>query len=311
MNNCDIMYYQIMNTLEESGENCIRDSETQFTAVLTSDEWMETKNSFDMGIDIDPLNDEILSSEAKVNYDSITGTFSIPDRHDFEKSPITFAFALDEKGIVFIDDDENVDEIISTIKNSKKWRLPSLERFLYDFLNQITKDDLKLLKSYELELDNMELAILNEDSSLTSDRVYEIRSNIRDLRNHYEELIDIAQVFEANENKFFKEENIRYFSIYLNRLDRLYETASSIRDYTMQIRDLYKMHLDIKQNNIMTILTVVTTIFMPLTLIVGWYGMNFKYMPELEFAWAYPMVFLVSLIILIGGILYFKKKKWL
>ncbi len=305
------MYYQINNVLEESCENCIKNNETQFIAVLTPDEWMKTKNSFDMGIDIEPLNEEILSSEAKVNYDSITGTFSIPDRHDFEKSPTTFAFALDEKGIVFIDDSENMNEIISNIQNSKKWRLPSLERFLYDFLNQITKDDLKLLKSYELELDNMELAILNEDSSLTSDRVYEIRSNIRDLRNHYEELIDIAQVFEANENKFFKEENLRYFNIYLNHLDRLYETASSIRDYTMQIRDLYKMHLDIKQNNIMTILTVVTTIFMPLTLIVGWYGMNFKYMPELEFGWAYPMVFVVSLIILVGGILYFKRKKWL
>ena len=305
------MYYQINNVLEESCENCIKNNETQFIAVLTPDEWMKTKNSFDMGIDIEPLNEEILSSEAKVNYDSITGTFSIPNRHDFEKSPTTFAFALDEKGIVFIDDSENMNEIISNIQNSKKWRLPSLERFLYDFLNQITKDDLKLLKSYELELDNMELAILNEDSSLTSDRVYEIRSNIRDLRNHYEELIDIAQVFEANENKFFKEENLRYFNIYLNHLDRLYETASSIRDYTMQIRDLYKMHLDIKQNNIMTILTVVTTIFMPLTLIVGWYGMNFKYMPELEFGWAYPMVFVVSLIILVGGILYFKRKKWL
>ncbi|WP_297983212.1 CorA family divalent cation transporter [uncultured Methanobrevibacter sp.] len=305
------MYYQINNVLEESCENCIKNNETQFIAVLTPDEWMKTKNSFDMGIDIEPLNEEILSSEAKVNYDSITGTFSIPDRHDFEKSPTTFAFALDEKGIVFIDDCENVNEIISNIKNAKKWRLPSLERFLYDFLNQITKDDLMLLKSYELELDQMELAILNEDPSLTSDRVYEIRSNIRDLRNHYEELIDIGQVFEANENKFFKEENIRYFSIYLNRLDRLYETASSIRDYTMQIRDLYKMHLDIKQNNIMTILTVVTSIFMPLTLIVGWYGMNFKYMPELEFGWAYPMVFVLSLIILVGGILYFKRKKWL
>lgn len=305
------MYYQIKNVLEESDENCIRDSKTQFAVALTSDEWMKTKNRFDMGIDIEPFNDEILSSEAKVNYDSITGTFSIPDRHDFEKSPITFAFALDEKGIVFIDDCENVNEIISNIKNAKKWRLPSLERFLYDFLNQITKDDLMLLKSYELELDHMELAILNEDPSLTSGRLYEIRSNVRDLRNHYEELIDIAQVFEANENKFFKEENLRYFSIYLNRLDRLYETSSSIRDYTMQIRDLYKMHLDIKQNNIMTILTVVTTIFMPLTLIVGWYGMNFKYMPELEFAWAYPTVFLVSLIILVVGILYFKRKKWL
>ena len=61
----------------------------------------------------------------------------------------------------------------------------------------------------------------------------------------------------------------------------------------------------------MTVLTVVTTIFMPLTLIVGWYGMNFRYMPELESAWGYPVVILVSALILIGSLLYFKKKKWL
>lgn len=304
------MYYIIKDNLEKTEKASIANSNKQFVAVLSYGQWEDEKDSFDMGIDMEPLAGEILSSEARVNYDSITGTFSIPDRSDFEKEYIKFAFALDEKGIVFIDDYGHVEVIINKI-SSKKQRRPSLERFLYDFLNYIIKDDLKLLKSYELELDNMEIAILNEDSALTSERVYEIRSDIRDLRNHYEELIDIAQVFEANENKFFLQDNLRYFNIYLNRLDRLYETASSIRDYTMQIRDLYKMHLDIKQNNIITILTIVTTIFMPLTLIVGWYGMNFKYMPELEYAWAYPTVFLVSLMILVVGILYFKRKKWL
>lgn len=304
------MYYIIKDNLEKTEKASIANSNKQFVAVLSYGQWEDEKDSFDMGIDMEPLAGEILSSEARVNYDSITGTFSIPDRSDFEKEYIKFAFALDEKGIVFIDDYGHVEGIITKI-SSKKQRRPSLERFLYDFLNYIIKDDLKLLKSYELELDNMEIAILNEDSALTSERVYEIRSDIRDLRNHYEELIDIAQVFEANENKFFLQDNLRYFNIYLNRLDRLYETASSIRDYTMQIRDLYKMHLDIKQNNIITILTIVTTIFMPLTLIVGWYGMNFKYMPELEYAWAYPTVFLVSLMILVVGILYFKRKKWL
>ncbi len=304
------MYYIIKDNLEKTEKASIANSNKQFVAVLSYGQWEDEKDSFDMGIDMEPLAGEILSSEARVNYDSITGTFSIPDRSDFEKEYIKFAFALDEKGIVFIDDYGYVEVIITKI-SSKKQRRPSLERFLYDFLNYIIKDDLKLLKSYELELDNMEIAILNEDSALTSERVYEIRSDIRDLRNHYEELIDIAQVFEANENKFFLQDNLRYFNIYLNRLDRLYETASSIRDYTMQIRDLYKMHLDIKQNNIITILTIVTTIFMPLTLIVGWYGMNFKYMPELEYAWAYPTVFLVSLMILVVGILYFKRKKWL
>ena len=87
--------------------------------------------------------------------------------------------------------------------------------------------------------------------------------------------------------------------------------ANSIRDYTVQIRDLYHTQMDIKQNRIMTLLTVVTTIFMPLTLIAGWYGMNFRYMPELEWRWGYPVVILISLGIIIVSLLFFKKKKWL
>ena len=305
------MYYKIKNVLEVSDESCIKDCENQFVAILTYDEWVESKNNFDMGIDIEPFSDEILASEAKVNYDSITGTFSIPNRLDFEDNPMTFAFALDEKGIVFIDDNDYVKEIVNNIKNTKQWRLPSLERFLFDFLNQIIKDDLKLLKEYDDDLDEIEVGIINDDSDLNYGKVYEIRSNIRDLRNHYEELIDITQVFDENENKFFKQENLRYFGIYLNRLDRLFENSSAIRDYTMQIREIYKMHLDIKQNNIITLLTIVTTIFMPLTLIVGWYGMNFKYMPELDAIWAYPTLFIVSIFILVIELMYFKKKKWL
>ena len=55
----------------------------------------------------------------------------------------------------------------------------------------------------------------------------------------------------------------------------------------------------------------ITTIFAPLTLITGWYGMNFRHMPELEYKWSYPLVLLISLGIALGCITYFKKKKWM
>ena len=61
----------------------------------------------------------------------------------------------------------------------------------------------------------------------------------------------------------------------------------------------------------MTILTVVTTIFMPLTLITGWYGMNFTYMPELDSPYGYPIIIVVALMIAVASLLYFKRKKWL
>ena len=90
---------------------------------------------------------------------------------------------------------------------------------------------------------------------------------------------------------------------------RLHDTSTSLREYTMQLRDQYKAHLDIKQNRIMTVLTVVTTIFMPLTLIVGWYGMNFRYMPELDWKFSYPIVIALSIFIVVGSMIFFKVKK--
>ena len=69
--------------------------------------------------------------------------------------------------------------------------------------------------------------------------------------------------------------------------------------------------LDIKQNRIMTVLTVITSIFMPLTLITGWFGMNFKNMPELDSPIAYPMVFVMCVIIIVVCLIFFKRKRWL
>ena len=61
----------------------------------------------------------------------------------------------------------------------------------------------------------------------------------------------------------------------------------------------------------MALLTVITSIFMPLTLIAGWYGMNFKYMPELEYKASYPIIIALSVVIVIVCLIFFKKKKWL
>ena len=305
------MYYLIEETLKKVSREDLKGTDKQFVAVLSSEEWKNNKDSFEMGMDIEPDLSEIFLTKAEVNYDSLTGTFSIPDRKCPSDDDLKFAFVLDEKGIVFIDDTGAASAIVNGVIRTKKWKLPSLERFLYDFLDQIVKDDLRLMEKYESELDSMEQAIIDGDENLPSGRLNDIRNDIRYLRIHYEQLMDLAAEFEENENGFFKYENLRFFRLFINRAERLHEASMSLRDYTMQLRDLYKAHLDIKQNRIMTVLTVVTTIFMPLTLIAGWYGMNFRYMPELETKLGYPIVIIVSLLIVVVSLVFFKKKKWL
>ena len=305
------MYYNIKNTLEKISAPDIRANKEKYVAVLTSAEWLENRDKFDMGIEMDIDLSSVSSTKAEVNYDSLTGTFSLPDREDISRPNINFAFALDEKGIVFIDDNGFVDKTISRIVGTKRWAVPSLERFIYDFLEQIVTRDQTLLEGFDKELDTIESDILGPSENDPSQRVSRIRSDLRDLRVHYEQLLDLGQELEENENNFFSKENTRYFHLFTQRVSRLHDITTSLRDYSIQIRDLYQSQLDKKQNRIMTLLTVITTIFMPLTLIVGWYGMNFKYMPELEKRAAYPIVIVVSIAIVILSLIFFKKKKWL
>ena len=305
------MYYIIEETLKETEQTSLLDRSAQFVAVLTPAEWNKSREGFDMGIDLEPEIPKVFMTKAEVNYDSLTGTFSIPDRKNLSGDDLNFAFALDEKGIVFIDDSGAVQRIIDRIRKSKKWRLPSLERFIYDFLDQIVKDDLQILEGFESRLNEMEKELDGAEAEASFSLVNEIRSDIRTFLIHYDQLMDLAQELEENENNFFNQENLRYFHLFMNRVQRLHDTAASLRDYTIQIRDMYKAHLDIKQNRIMTVLTVVTTIFMPLTLIAGWYGMNFIHMPELAWRWSYPVVILVCIFIVIASLWFFKKKKWL
>lgn len=305
------MFYLISETLSEIPKEQIKSAAAQYVAVLSSREWALMKDSFDMGIDIEPDISAIHSTKAEVNFDSLTGTFSIPDRKQLSGCNKTFAFALDEKGIVLIDDSGEAQKLIEEIRRTKKWRLPSLERFLYDFLEQIIAHDRELLEDYESRLDSLEERIVSKGDEVIAEQINMIRGEIRNLRVHYEHLLDFSQELEENENNFFKHDNLRYFRLFSNRIERLRDSTIAIADHTVQIRDVYNAHLEIKQNRIMTILTVVTTIFMPLTLIAGWYGMNFRYMPELDAVWGYPVIIIVSILIVVGSLLFFKKKKWL
>lgn len=305
-------YYLLTESIQPcSKADIVSGKAAKYVAVLTTPEWERERESFDMGIELDLDTRSIHNTKAEVNYDSLTGSFQIPDRDNIKENEFCFTFALDEKGIVFIDDSGKAEQMIDSIRRTKRWREPSLERFLHDFLEQIVVRDLSIMEHYEYELNQIEDEVLSSDGQGNLARVNEIRSDIRKLLVHYEQLIDMTQELEENENGFFSEDNLRYFHLFMNYINRRHSTAASLRDYTMQVRDLHNTQLEVRQNKTMTLLTVITTIFMPLTLIAGWYGMNFRYMPELEWRFGYLAVFVLSVAVIICCLILFKKKKWL
>lgn len=305
------MYYKIGERIEEFNPTTFENIDFQYIAVVSSEEWVNSNRKFDMGIEWDIDLAEISDTRATVNIDSLTGTFSIPSRKDIFGPQHRFAFALDEKGVVFIDDEGFASKIIEKIASTKKCINPCLERFLYDFLESIIHRDFILLEKYDVRLDQIESDILSGKAEDVIRELSDIRSELRDLRSHYAQLLDLSQEFEEDENGFFKDSNERYFRLVSRRVQTLHDLTTSLSDYAAQVRDLNQTQIDIKQNRIMTVLTVITSIFMPLTLITGWYGMNFVYMPELQSPFAYPVVITVSILIFAGSLIFFKLKKWL
>ena len=306
-----MQYYQIREHLTPGTEKDILDRSSQYAALLNPEEWKEEYERFDMLIDLELDLANILETKAVVNYDSLTGTFLVPDRSDISGKKNVFAFALDEKGIVLIEDGTYVRELLKRIQQTKKWRMPSLERFLYDLLEKIIEPDLRLLEDMEHRLNQAEEDIIHGKTEDYPKEINDIRGELLDLRVHYEQLIDLGQELEENENGFFRQENLRFFRLFTERVVRLQDRVTSLREYVVQLRDLVATQQAEKQNRIMTLLTVITSIFMPLTLIAGWYGMNFRFMPELEWRMGYPVVIAVSILIVVVSLIYFKKKKWL
>lgn len=130
------------------------------------------------------------------------------------------------------------------------------------------------------------------------------------MKRYYEQFELILDNLCANDNQILSPDGKRYMGIISGRVHRYLNYVLNLRDYVTQMREAYQAQIDIEQNQIMKVFTVITAIFLPLTLIVGWYGMNFRSIPELTWRYGYLYVIALSLLVCLGLFLYFKKKKW-
>lgn len=304
-------FYLIETVLTECAKEDILTAGAPYVAVMKPEEYNEHKDYFDMGIDMELDLRHVRDTKVIVNYDSLTGTLNIPDNFSFSDEKFKLAFAMDKRGIILIDSDNYSENLVDNIRLTRKWRLPSLERFVYDFLEETIRPDPAMLESVENDLSRIEMDIMKGIIEEYPVQLNDIRASLLDLHMHYEHMIDLAKELEENENEFFEEDNLRYFRLLSERVMRLQDSVVSLREYIVQLRNLIGEQLAIKQNHIMTLLTVVTTIFMPLTVIAGWFGMNFTNMPSINSPWGYPLTILASIAIVVASLVWFRWKRWL
>ncbi|NCB93526.1 MAG: cobalt transporter [Clostridia bacterium] len=246
-------------------------------------------------------------SKIETQQDCLCGSFCIPKLLDVLESRYRIQFFVNRDSIVLIDDDDFSKRLINRIRRRKIHQGETKEKFIYNFITEFMNRDLEMLGQYEKRLMHMEEDIMHDKTMNFQSELMPLRRELLILRGYYDEIADMGKELEDNENGFFLKKQLKYFGVITDRADRLMGKTQHLLEYAQQVKDAYQAQIDARQNSNMQFLTLISTIFFPLTLITGWYGMNFQNMPELEKG--YPGVILLSLIVIIVCILIFKKKK--
>ena len=184
--------------------------------------------------------------------------------------------------------------------------------------------DYLLYRLIDIIVDNY-YNVLNRIGDLieeTEDNVYEnpTTRTFHDIQSLKKELIYLRKALyplrEAlskivkGESEFIQEENLRYFADVYDHVAHLIDSLDTYKDLTSSLLDIHINAMNTRMNEVMKVLTVISTIFMPLTFIVGVYGMNFDFMPELGWKWGYFGVWGVMAIVVAVMLIFFKRKKW-
>lgn len=287
----------------------LKEKEKQLIAIFNKEEWVTAMDQIGFDYDWDICYSKISCSKAEYQTSYLTGTFCIPKILDKEGKRHEILYFLNKKFFVAIDDDGYVEKLIQNIQKGKNHQAECMERFLYNFISQILSYGSDILETYEQVMIKMEEQVMLRSLNSFNARLMPLRKNLLELHCYYEQMENVIKELKENENDYFTKEFLRYFRNLEDRAERMEKKTSKLLEQSKQIRDVYQTQMEVHQNQTMQFLTIVSTIFLPLTLLTGWYGMNFVHMPELEYG--YPYVILAAAAIIIICILFFKKKKML
>lgn len=246
--------------------------------------------------------------KASVRRDSISGVMSVISK-DKKMERTNFGFIFRKNDILFINAEEKVASWINKMNKDKFHGSFNAARFLYDFLETIIDKDLRYVEELSDRAIKMESAVIKGILDNFNERMGMYRKELITFYRYYTQLVDMGQELQENENSFFDDESIALFEKFTIRAEKLREEIRLLMDISAEVRDAYRGKLDSKQNKNMNMLTIITTLCMPLTISCAWYGMNFNSMPEFNWDYGYLAFFGLNIFLILLGVLFLKKKK--
>jgi magnesium transporter len=198
------------------------------------------------------------------------------------------------------------------IRNNKgRIRRMGTDFLAYALLDSIVDNYFIILEKLGEKIEFLEEKLVTEPTPETLQIIHHLKREMIFLRKAVWPLREVIGSLERGESSLVKETTRIYLRDVYDHTIQVIDTIETYRDMVSGMLDIYLSSVSNRLNAVMKVLTIIATIFMPLTFIGGIYGMNFKYMPELGWRWGYPIVLLIMLGIGIFMLIYFRKKRWL
>ena len=181
----------------------------------------------------------------------------------------------------------------------------------YALIDAVVDCYFTILEKIGDKIEVLEDVLITDPDKTTVEQLHNMKREMIFVRKAVWPMRELISNMQRCENELIKESTDIYLRDVHDHAIRVIDTVETYRDLLSGMMDVYLSSVSNKMNEVMKILTIITTIFVPVTFIAGVYGMNFDYMPELHSKWGYPAVWFVMLLIIALLVTYFKRKKWL
>jgi magnesium transporter len=197
------------------------------------------------------------------------------------------------------------------IRNEKsRLRKMGADYLTYSLVDSVVDSYFAVLEELGERIEVLEEELIEQPSRNTLHTIHKLKQEMIFLRKSVWPLREVVNFMERGESPLINEGTRIFLRDVYDHTIQIIDTIETFRDMLSGMLDIYLSSISNRINEVMKVLTVIATIFMPLTFLAGVYGMNFEYMPELKWRWGYPAILLVMLAVAVSMLTYFKKKRW-
>jgi len=180
----------------------------------------------------------------------------------------------------------------------------------YSLIDAIVDHYFIVLENLGEQIEFLEEELITDPDPGTLQSIHELKRELIFLRKSVWPLREVIGALERGESPLFQVSSLIYLRDVYDHTVQIIDTVETFRDMVSGMLDIYLSSVSNRMNEVMKVLTIIATVFIPLSFIVGLYGMNFNYMPELQWKWGYFMVWGVIISVVTGMLAYFRRKKW-